>query len=157
MTTWPLSTTMIRSTSASTLVRWVATMIVRPCPQVARLWISRRSVVLVQGRGGFVEQQDVRLTDQQARQQQRLALATRQAEAAFQDQVIHAGRTLAYEIQGAGDLQCGDDFLIRGLPGAHDQVLAQAAVEQPRILREQTDVAAHVGRVYVSPGPHRRA
>ena len=94
----------------------------------------------------------MRLANKQARQQQGLALPARKPQAALKDQVVHAIGKLADELCGAGQRQRVKDFAVGGVGRAEDQVVAQGAVKQPGILREQSDVAAHIRRVNVPEG-----
>ena len=64
----------------------------------------------IEGRGGFIEQDDGRVLDQRARDGDALALAAGQLQAVLADRGVVARREAFDEIVGVGGLCGGDDF-----------------------------------------------
>jgi hypothetical protein len=91
-------------------------------------------------RGGLVEDQDARVDQQRAGDGDALALAARQALAAFADQRIVAVRQAQDEVVGMGGAGGGDDLLARGVGLAVGDVLGNGAEEQEGLLQHQADV-----------------
>ena len=65
----------------------------------------------VQGRGGFIQQQDRRIFQQGAGNRQALALATRQTHTILANQGVKAHRHIADEFECMCRLRCALDFL----------------------------------------------
>ena len=101
----------------------------------------------VEVRGRLVEQQHRGLPHHRARQQQRLTLSARQAETPFLNQLVQPLGPALHQAQAAAHAQGLEQLAIARHGATEQQVFANRSVEQVRALREQSDIAPHVGRV----------
>ena len=105
----------------------------------------------VERRGGIVHNQDLRRTDQGARDGQALTLATAEVLAARLDRGIQALRLVAHELAGLRHIERRPELLIgRGLV-APGQVAADGAAHQRCALRDGRD---HVAQLVERPRAH---
>ena len=101
----------------------------------------------VERRGRLVEDQDPRIADQRAGDGDALALAARQVGAALLDDRVVAVRELEDELVRAGKLGRRDHRFHRpGRIGQRD-ILADRAVEQDILLKDDADLAPQPGGI----------
>ncbi len=96
----------------------------------------------IEGRGGFVQDQDRRVFEEHARNRQALFLTTRQFHPALAD---HGIQTVRQRSDGAVELgaPCGlQDLGFRRIKPAIENILAQGAAEQEHVLLHDADLAA---------------
>ena len=84
----PWSITMIRSAARTVARRWAMTSVVRPSISRSSASCTSRSLSASSARGRLVEQQDRRIAQQRAGDGDALALAARQARAAFAEEGV---------------------------------------------------------------------
>ena len=94
-TTWPLSTTTMRSASASVERRCAISNVVRPHEHPAQRRVDLLLDPRVDRRGRVVEQQDLGIGEQRPRERDPLALPAREREALLADDGVVAVRQAA--------------------------------------------------------------
>jgi hypothetical protein len=93
--------------------------------------------LVVERRGGLVQDEDGRVLEDGAGDGHALALAARQARATVAHDGVVAVRQRLDEVVGVGRVGSGDDLLGRGLQPAVADVLAHRAAEERGLLRHQ--------------------
>ena len=102
---------------------------------------------VVERTGRLVEDQNARIGDQRARDRDALALAARQAVAAFADGSVVAFRHFQDEFVRAGKLRRGDDALDRHRRIGERDIVADRAVEQHVLLQHDADLPPQPGGI----------
>jgi hypothetical protein len=123
-----------RSAQAITAGLWVATTTLRPARIGGQAAQQRRLGIGIEERGGFVQQQHLRVAQQQAGQADAAGFATGQAEAAFADHRVQPLRQALCELQHLRGLGHRAQPRIAGAGIGQAQVVGDAAVEQVRTL-----------------------
>nr|GEU28367.1 hypothetical protein [Tanacetum cinerariifolium] len=111
----------------------------------------------IDGSSRLVEDQDLRIDQQRARNRDALAFAARQALAPFTDHRIVTLRQAQDEFVRVGGAGGRDDFFARRIRFAVRQIFRDGAEEQERLLQHQADLPAVVGygqRADVHPVEH---
>ena len=101
----------------------------------------------VEMRGRLVQEQDLGLADQGAREADRLLLAAGQAASAFGDRHVVAQRVTGDEALDAGEPRRREDLFVGRARPAERDVVAQLAEEQVGVLQHEADAGAQIGRV----------
>ena len=96
----------------------------------------------VQGAGRLVQNQDRGVAEQRAGDGESLALATGEPAAALADDGVVAGRQRHDEVVEAGRLRGGHDLVVGRVELPHPDVVADGAIEEGRLLRDQREAAA---------------
>ncbi|MNY39797.1 hypothetical protein D3C86_1745000 [compost metagenome] len=98
--------------------------------------------LVVQGAGGFVEDEDAWIAHQRPGDGDALTLAAGQRSAVFTDDGVVAFRQLKDELMGTGH-SCGIEHRLEGSARvAQRNIFADAAVEQHAVLQHHADLPA---------------
>ena len=114
----------------------------------------------VQRRGCLVQNQDLRVLQDDAGNAQALFFAAGELQAPVSHQGFVSLRLRGDEVVQVGDEAGRVQFLLRGILFGIEQVLADAAVEEIAVLRHHADAGAQIGKVkvaHVGPGDFHAA
>ena len=128
------------------------TNVVRPLHQARHRALDEHLGAGVDRARGLVEDEDRRIGQERAGDRQQLLLARRQVGGVVVDDRVVAVGQRAHEVVDVGGLGGGHDLLLGRVLAAVRDVLADRAVEQPRVLEDHPEgapqvVAGHVARV----------
>ncbi len=116
---------------------------VNACQGLATLTpLNHRLALVVEGRRGLVQEQDGRVAHQRTRNGDPLLLAAGELRSALAHRRVQARWQRLDKGPGVGALAGGHHVRLRGRPVPKQDVLAQAAVEEHRLLAHHPDVAA---------------
>ena len=126
------------------------TIVVRPDHQPLERVLHQPLRFGVERRGRLVEQQQRRVAQQRARDREALALAAREARAAFAHEGVEPLRQRAQEVGGVGRLGRRPDRVVVGIPAAVAQIVARRGGEDHRFLRHHRDARADRGGIGIA-------
>ena len=146
----PWSMTTMRSAARTVARRCAMTIVVRSLHQPVERVLHQPLAFGVERRGRFVEQQQGRIAQQRAGDRDALALAARQARAAFAHEGVEPVGQRAQEILGIGVARRLPQLVLARVPIAVAQIVARARGEHHRFLRHHRDALADVGGIGVA-------
>ena len=130
--------------------RWATMIVVRPDLEPVERVLDEPLRFVVERAGRLVEEQDRRVLEDRPGDRDALALAARQPRAAVADDRVVAVGQRADEVVGVGRPGRGDDLGLGRVEPAVQDVLADRAAEQRRLLGDQADLAAQAGHGHVA-------